>query len=81
MLGHTGCDTVSYSVAKQLYSTCMYICGGCPDLALVEGRVNIEEDAGWTQCRPSPIDKDDSTLPPGPESPMAEMQGLCQDRG
>ena len=81
MLGHTGCDTVAYSVAKQLYSTFMYICGGCPDLALVEGRVNIEEDAGWTQCRPSPIDKDDSTLPPGPESPMAESQGLRQERG
>ena len=67
---------VRYCILQCSKSDLQYICGGCQPLAMVEGKMNHVEDTGWTQCRPSPRDKDDSTLPPGPASPMSESQGL-----
>ena len=77
-MGQDESDTVSS--VKCSNESLRYICGRCPTLALVEGKMNHEEDAGLTQCRPSPRDKENSTLPPGPESPMAESQCIRRER-
>ena len=71
-----GSGWVRYCILQCSKVYLQYTCGGYPTLAMVEGKMNHVEDTGWTQCRPSPRDKDDSTLHPGPASPMSESQGL-----